>query len=560
MKKLLWTSAMALAAVACLTACDDTSSSSYEIPTYKSDTTLPDTCSMEVAKVDTAYYACFENKWVEVTDSATVEQLKEGLDEEEIKAKLEELETLLVKPANNTPKPTSSSAQSEVEGSDDEEDSSSSSEEEEEYSSSSKKKKNKDKDDSGSGSGEGGSGSGEETVKKCGDVTYDPKTQVCGDGDKVLPKCGKSGYDPETQVCGEGNQVLSKCGESGYDPKTQYCKDGTTPMDLSKCGETTYNPEDRFCYADEHVFDKCGTKSYNVLKEYCEGNAVKSYVITKSADVVEIGETLIVEINKVFSATVALKAQDESYVGYTSVDNGTGGLKISVTNKEALATGTKTVTLNIVMNNQGYVFVTPVELNVAPKTATCGTKQYSTKTQFCDTRGSGTVYKKVTIGTQTWMAENLNYVTGSGSICRGTKVSGCEYGRFYTKAVALSTTTPICPSGWHLPSVKEVKTLVAKVDGVSSFSTNNTAGKKLKTQKGWTSGDGTDIYGFSLVPAGYTNSEGEYSSEGLTAMFWLSDISGSYYYYVIVGGDEALTIRDFAVTAVAERNVRCIKD
>ena len=214
MKKLLWTSAMAIAAVACLTACDETSSSSYEIPSYASDTSLPDTCSMEVAKVDTAYFACFENKWIEVTDSATIEQLKEGLDEEEIKAKLEELQSLLPKPADNTPKPTSSSAQGEVEGSDNEGDSSSSSEEEE-SSSSSKKKKDKDKDDSGSGSGEGGSGEGGETTKKCGGVTYDPETQVCGEGDKVLPKCGKGGYDPETQVC-EGNVIKDVCGTKKY--------------------------------------------------------------------------------------------------------------------------------------------------------------------------------------------------------------------------------------------------------------------------------------------------------------------------------------------------------
>ena len=131
------------------------------IPEYKTEAGLPDSCEMRLAKVDTAYFACFENKWIEVTDSATVEQLKEGLDEEEIKAKLEELQSLLPKPADNTPKPTSSSAQGEVEGSDNEGDSSSSSEEEE-SSSSSKKKKDKDKDDSGSGSGEGGSGEGGE--------------------------------------------------------------------------------------------------------------------------------------------------------------------------------------------------------------------------------------------------------------------------------------------------------------------------------------------------------------------------------------------------------------
>ena len=212
MKKLLWTSAVALTAAACMTACDDSGSgASNSIPSYKTEAALPDTCEMEIAKVDTAYFACFENKWIEVTDSATIEQLKEGLDEEEIKAKLEELQSLLPKPADNTPKPTSSSAQGEVEGSDNEGDSSSSSEEEE-SSSSSKKKKDKDKDDSGSGSGEGGSGSGEETVKKCGDETYDPKTQICGEGNKVLSKCGESGYDPEFQDCNGSDKIVLKEG------------------------------------------------------------------------------------------------------------------------------------------------------------------------------------------------------------------------------------------------------------------------------------------------------------------------------------------------------------
>ena len=269
MKKLLWTSAMALTAVACLTACDETSSSSYEIPSYNSDTALPDTCSMEVAKVDTSYFACFENKWVEVTDSATVEQLKEGLDEDEIKAKIEELQSLLVKPADNTPKPASSSAQSGVEGSGNEGDANASSEDTEESSGKSKKKKDKDKDDSegGSGSGESGSGTGEETEKKCGDVTYDPKTQICGAGDKILEKCGKSGYDPETQYCKGGTTIedMPQCGtEEGaplYNPEKQYCTfNGKNVKDMAKCGSANYNPEYEYC-ASETIHTKlvcCG--------------------------------------------------------------------------------------------------------------------------------------------------------------------------------------------------------------------------------------------------------------------------------------------------------------
>ena len=101
---------MALTIAACFTACSDSSSdSSYEIPSYKNEAALPDSCNMEIAKVDTAYYACFENKWVAVTDSAVVEQFKEGLDEKEIKAKLEDLKNLLIKNSSSSEKPASSS-------------------------------------------------------------------------------------------------------------------------------------------------------------------------------------------------------------------------------------------------------------------------------------------------------------------------------------------------------------------------------------------------------------------------------------------------------------------
>jgi hypothetical protein len=109
MKKLLWTSAIALTAAACMTACDDSSSgASNSIPEFKTEAALPDTCEMEVAKAGDTYFACFENKWIEVTDSATVEQFKEGLDEDEIKAKLEELEDQLKPTTPAKPKSSSS--------------------------------------------------------------------------------------------------------------------------------------------------------------------------------------------------------------------------------------------------------------------------------------------------------------------------------------------------------------------------------------------------------------------------------------------------------------------
>ncbi|MBR2210644.1 MAG: hypothetical protein IJ896_04125 [Fibrobacter sp.] len=170
MKKILWAGA-ALVVGACMVACDDSSSStSFEIPSYKNEAALPDSCSMEVAKVDTAYFACFENKWVEVKDSAIVEQLKEGLDEEEVKAKLEELEELLKADTPATPaKPKSSSSEKtdeNVESSDSEEPESSDSEEEECTGRHCKG------DDSGSGSG---SGSGKSSSSTGGNTSEEVK-------------------------------------------------------------------------------------------------------------------------------------------------------------------------------------------------------------------------------------------------------------------------------------------------------------------------------------------------------------------------------------------------
>lgn len=113
MKQILWTSVLSLMVAACLTACgDSSSSSSYDIPSYKSAKDLPDSCAMEVAQVDTAYYACFENKWVPVTDSATIKQLKDDLDEKEIKKMLEELEDLQANSSSSTKKKKKSTSSS----------------------------------------------------------------------------------------------------------------------------------------------------------------------------------------------------------------------------------------------------------------------------------------------------------------------------------------------------------------------------------------------------------------------------------------------------------------
>ena len=84
---------------------------------------------MRLAKVDSAYFACFENKWIEVTDSATVEQLKADLDEEEIQKVLEDLKKALEEKAAEKTRQQPSDKSEAVSSSESEEPESSSSEE-----------------------------------------------------------------------------------------------------------------------------------------------------------------------------------------------------------------------------------------------------------------------------------------------------------------------------------------------------------------------------------------------------------------------------------------------
>jgi uncharacterized protein (TIGR02145 family)/uncharacterized repeat protein (TIGR02543 family) len=125
---------------------------------------------------------------------------------------------------------------------------------------------------------------------------------------------------------------------------------------------------------------------------------------------------------------------------------------------------------------------------------------------FTDSR-DGKTYKKVVIGTQTWMAENLNY-NATGSQCYGSITNNCTtYGRLYTWETAKSA----CPSGWHLPSNSEWATLVTYAGG------QGTAGGKLKSKTGW---NGTDDYGFSGLPGGLGGGGSSFGLLGSKAVWW----------------------------------------
>ncbi|PIB35000.1 hypothetical protein BFP72_06135 [Reichenbachiella sp. 5M10] len=135
-------------------------------------------------------------------------------------------------------------------------------------------------------------------------------------------------------------------------------------------------------------------------------------------------------------------------------------------------------------------------------------------TSLFDTR-DGQRYQIVTIGTQTWLAENFNY-DYTGSLCYDDDAANCEeYGKLYTWAMA--TTDDFAPEGWHVPSKEDFEALLTEVGDNS----------ETKLIKGGSSG-------FEGQYGGYI----EYSDhDGITehGLFWSDTPDEDEYYFLSFG-------------------------
>lgn len=175
---------------------------------------------------------------------------------------------------------------------------------------------------------------------------------------------------------------------------------------------------------------------------------------------------------------------------------------------------------------------------------------------FTDPR-DGKSYKHVKIGSQIWMAENLNYVTYSGSWCYDDNSSNCAVsGRLYNWEAA----EDVCPSGWHLPSIDEWIQLITYLGGWE------VAGGKLKSLEHWGSRNvgATNETGFNAIPGGVRAPTNFFAKD--SGVWWSSTeyglYSGKYYhvYTVNLGGHHKSVSSNFIDEKDHAISVRCLKD
>jgi uncharacterized protein (TIGR02145 family) len=212
---------------------------------------------------------------------------------------------------------------------------------------------------------------------------------------------------------------------------------------------------------------------------------------------------------------------------------------------------------------------------------------YNCGVALLDTRDNRT-YATVKIGTQCWMAQNLNIgnridsltaMTNNGIMekyCYRDNESNCDvYGGLYQWAelvqylngaddtvswnpVPSGNVRGLCPEGWHLPDTAEWSTLLSYVADNGFLGTEGTA---LKSTTGWTEGgNGTDNFGFTCLPGGVLAFGPSFYGVNDLGIFWEStQQSASDAYLIYMVSVVPQVISEYTIKTIGA-SVRCIAD
>lgn len=196
----------------------------------------------------------------------------------------------------------------------------------------------------------------------------------------------------------------------------------------------------------------------------------------------------------------------------------------------------------------------------------------------------GNTYKTISIGNQTWMAENLrttHYRNGeaipnvtdgtlwenltTGAYCNNCNTTNLDtiatFGRLYNW-YALSDSRNIAPKGWHVPTESEWFELISFLGGSA------TAGEKMK-EVGLTHWNfyntGNNSSGFTALPSGFRTcgciSRSVFGRVGNEVNWWSStddEVNKIATYFCL--SDVSIGICEQVAGKKNGQSIRCVKD
>jgi uncharacterized protein (TIGR02145 family) len=269
--------------------------------------------------------------------------------------------------------------------------------------------------------------------------------------------------------------------------------------DDSKCGNEWYNSFEQFCYGGS-VYSKCGGMVFAADKQGCCGSEIYD-LSTEFCSCYNKYGTEICHLPTIYS-----KCGGKEYDPLTQSCFENGDIYNKCGKQIYDPTSRKRCMGSVIESECGSDWYNP-----ATYTQYC--KNGTTLTQYGSLEYAGQTYRTVEIGTQTWMAENLNYNPCTEDFDFPDLYCNSNYSGLYFWRTAKT----VCPSGWHLPSVDEWSTLVDYVESNSGCS--GCAGNHLRTASGDIVSH-PDTYGFSAMPSYFSTDGSAIIAYG--GIFWSS--------------------------------------
>ncbi len=230
-----------------------------------------------------------------------------------------------------------------------------------------------------------------------------------------------------------------------------------------------------------------------------------------------------------------------------------------------------------------------VQINVTNRPIFNSNLTYSTVSDIDDNS-----YKAIAIGTQTFMAENLNVTRyNNGDFIEttnpatlsiyeestpkyqwpydGNESKVITYGRLYTWYVATDSRN-VCPAGWHIPSEAEWTTLTDYLtnNGFGYQDSDSDIAKSMAASSGWNSSSNAGTIGndqasnnssgFTALPGGVRGEYGQFQNIGNSCIWWSASEYNSGSASAFGLANSSRDMFNFSANKVTGYSIRCLKD